>query len=91
MDNLAALAGETVRLREQQRQIGLQAIEILRSADPQLVSRLLELYGTAEQAASWLVDQIPALGFRTPVELLAEGRREAVLQSVHAQLYGLGA
>ncbi len=40
---------------------------------------LLDVFPTEEKAFRWLFTPVPALGNRTPIEMLAEGGQEAVM------------
>jgi hypothetical protein len=75
-------------LREQYLRLGLLILETLQEADPEMATLLPYIYDTREPAAEWLVDDVPVFGGRSAVELLARGEREAVLDSLRAQIAG---
>jgi uncharacterized protein (DUF2384 family) len=82
MSEIEMLADTVVRSIEALRQTGLRVVECIQVTDPELATVLLDGFGTAEQAGLWLSSPHPLFGGIPPVELLANNRREEILQVV---------
>jgi len=82
MSEIETLAGTAIRSIEALRQSGLHVVECIQVTDPELATALLEGFGTAEQAGLWLTTPHVLFGGVLPVELLANNRREEILQVV---------
>jgi hypothetical protein len=82
MSEIETLAGRVTRSIEGLRQTGLRVLECIEETDPELATALLEGFGTPEQAGLWLTSPHPLFGGIPPVELLANKRREEILQVV---------
>nr|WP_277403040.1 antitoxin Xre/MbcA/ParS toxin-binding domain-containing protein [Burkholderia sp. Ac-20365] len=57
--------------------------------DESLLSELLATFESEEMAAGWLVGRTIGFGGRSALDLLAQGKREKVLQVLHHLRYGL--
>ena len=82
MSEIETLAATVIRSVEGLRQTGLRVVECIQLTDPELATVLLEGFGTAEQAGLWLTSPHPLFGGQRPVELLANNRREEILQVI---------
>ena len=82
MSEIETLAATVIRSVEGLRQTGLRVVECIQRTDPELATVLLDGFGTVEQAALWLTSPHPLFGGQRPVELLANNRREEILQVI---------
>lgn len=82
MSEIETLAATVIRSVEALRQTGLRVVECIQLTDPELATVLLDGFGTVEQAALWLTSPHPLFGGQRPVELLANNRREEILQVI---------
>jgi uncharacterized protein (DUF2384 family) len=82
MSEIETLAATVIRSVEGLRQTGLRVVECIQLTDPELATVLLDGFGTVEQAALWLTSPHPLFGGQRPVELLANNRREEILQVI---------
>jgi uncharacterized protein (DUF2384 family) len=82
MSEIETLAATVIRSLEGLRQTGLRVVECIQLTDPELATVLLEGFGTAEQAGLWLTSPHPLFRGKRPVELLANNRREEILQVI---------
>ncbi|CAD6563131.1 hypothetical protein ACFQ3P_41875 [Paraburkholderia sabiae] len=69
--------------------IGCRAVNALRSSDPDLVEGLLATCESENQAGHWLVGRTIGFGGSSALELLAQGKREHVIQVVNHLRFGL--
>jgi len=61
----------------------------LKKVDPEIVVLAMLVFDNRNGAATWLSRPHPLLGSRSPLNLIATGRRQAVLKVLYAILYGL--
>lgn len=73
------------RTREQ---TAMAALEWLSIRDPDLAKELNEVFETPEAAASWLSNEVPALGWKMPMRILGSDR-DAVLDCLSKIKYGM--
>lgn len=70
----------------------LRLIELfatLETMDPEVATRILDMLGERLNAAQWIVRPVPGLGGMTPVQALAEGRRQDLLDLLFRVEHGL--
>jgi hypothetical protein len=82
MSEIQTLADAVRRSIETLRQSGLQLVECIQSTDPELAAVLMEGFGTAGQAGVWLTTPHVLFGGVAPIELLANNRRDEILQVI---------
>ena len=79
MPGLSEFVTTLVKLREDQRQLGLDALAWLDETDPHLGAQLRETFNDEDLlVASWLTEIILGKGL-SPLELLVRGERDTVL------------
>jgi len=67
----------------------LELLGHLRQIDPEVAERAVYVFEDEAGAATWLANPVMTLGRRTPLQVLAEGRREDVLTTLHQIFYGI--
>ena len=82
MSEIQTLVGTVRRSIETLRQSGLQVVASIQATDPELAAVLMEGFGTAGQAGVRLPTPHVLFGGVAPVELLANNRREEILQVI---------
>jgi hypothetical protein len=67
----------------------LKMLDSLRGIDPKVAERAVYVFDDQTDAAHWLTKPVLTLGGITPLQALAEGRREDVLWVLNEIFYGL--
>ena len=76
-------------LKQRQLQLGLDALQAIERDDEELSRRLREAFDGDEQViATWLTSYVRALG-TSPLEHLANGGRNYVMQTLGSIIHGL--
>ena len=83
---LARLAERQQLKEENSRQ---ELLDHLREIDPEVTERAVYVFDDQTDAAIWLTKPVITLGGITPLQTLAEGRREDVLRVLNELFYGL--
>lgn len=86
---LKVLAREERALRRVIDQRTQKLFAQLKTVDPEIALHAILVFGNHDGAATWLSRPHPLLGSRSPFNLLATGRRQAVFKALNAILYGL--
>lgn len=74
---------------DQEREItALSALHLLKQVDKEAWVLATDIFDQEQQAAGWLSDDIPVLGNRMPFRLLAEGKRDEVIDCLYRIQYG---
>jgi hypothetical protein len=89
MTAMELAAQEVINLYDELQQVGLRALERLRSSDPEIADELLATFETADASAEWLASRTIGFGGECALDLLATGRRDYVLHILHHLRYGL--
>ncbi len=88
--NIAELTRLAERNQLQHEHALLEMFDALHAIDPEVAERTLDVYdGDRLGAATWLANPVMSLGGLTPLQVLAEGRREDVLTVLHQIFYGI--
>ncbi len=87
--NVKELARLAERHQSQQEHSQLELLDHLREIDPEVVERAVYVFDDKADAASWFTKPVMTLDGITPLQALAEGRREDVLRVLNGILYGL--
>lgn len=69
----------------------LRALEIITVTDGELAEELLQTFGNADFAASWLVLSQPHFNGKNPLEVLSGGQRDEVVNVLRRIQYGISA
>ena len=67
----------------------LEVFDGLRAIDPEVADQATHVFDDRTGAAAWLANPVRSLGGVTPLQALAEGRREDVLRVLHQILHGI--
>lgn len=67
----------------------LELLDGLQVIDPEVAEQAIHVFDDRTGAAAWLASPVRSLGGVTPLQALAEGRREDVLRVLHQILYGV--
>ncbi len=67
----------------------LEMLDNLQAIDPEVAERAIHVFDDKTGAATWLANPVRSLGGVTPLQALAEGRREDVLRVLHQILHGI--
>lgn len=86
---LNALGREELALRRVVGRATQKMFARLKKVDPEIVALAMLVFDDCDKAATWLSRPHPLLGSRSPLNLIATGRRQAVLKALNAILYGL--
>lgn len=86
LQGLARAAAETVKMRSDRELEILAALEVI---DPELVRGGLDLWGSREGLAKYLIQTIPTMAGASCYDLLARGQRDRVLELFNAIRYGI--
>jgi hypothetical protein len=84
------LADELAKMRRRKIELGQAALTIIRGNDAELADRLQDAFGADdEKAATWLTQSAIVLDL-TPIELLADGRRDVIKRLLASIVHGMG-
>ena len=89
MMNVKELARLAERHQSQQERSQLELLDHLRQIDPEVAERAVYVFDDKSHAALWLTKSVITLGNITPLQALAEGKREDVLRVLNGIFYGL--
>ena len=67
----------------------LELLDNLRDIDPEVAERAVDTFDDKASAANWLASPVRSLGDITPLQALAEGKREDVLRVLHQIRHGV--
>ena len=67
----------------------LEMLDNLRAIDLEVAQRAVGVFDDKTSAASWLASPVRSLGGVTPLQALAEGKREDVLRVLHQIGHGV--
>ena len=67
----------------------LEMLDNLRAIEPEVAERAIHVFDDKTGAATWLANPVRSLGGVTPLQALAEGRREDVLRALDQIVYGV--
>lgn len=67
----------------------LEVFDGLHDIDPEVADRAIHVFDDRTGAATWLANPVRSLGGVTPLQALAEGRREDVLRVLNQILHGI--
>ncbi len=88
--NIAELAQAAELHQFQHEHALLEMLDRLQQIDPEVAERALYVYdGDKIGAATWLANPVQSLGGLTPLQVLAEGRRQDALTVLHQLLHGV--
>lgn len=87
--NIAELAQLAELHQLQHERSLLELLDALRDIDPKVAERTVEVFDDKTSAASWLASPVRSLGGVTPLQALAEGKREDVLRVLHQIRHGI--
>lgn len=87
--NIAELA-QLAELHQLQHEHSLlEMLDHLRAIDPEVTKRTVDAFDDKTSAANWLTNPVRSLGGVTPLQALAEGRREDVLRVLNQIGHGV--
>ncbi len=87
--NIAELAQLAELHQLQHERSLLEMLDNLRAIEPELAERAIYVFDDKTGAAAWLANSVRSLGGVTPLQALAEGRREDVLRALDQIVYGV--
>lgn len=87
--NIAELAQHAELHQLQHERALLDLLDHLQQIDPEVAQRAVDVFDDNTNAAGWLASPVRSLGGLTPLQALAEGRREDVLTVLHQILHGI--
>lgn len=87
--NVKELARLAERHRSREKRSQLKMLDLLRQIDPEVAKQAVHVFNDKTDAAEWLASPILTLGGITPLQALAEGKREDVLRVLNGILYDL--
>lgn len=67
----------------------LEVFDGLRDIDPEVADQAIHVFDDKTRAATWLANPVRSLGGVTPLQALAEGRREDVLRVLDQIAHGV--
>jgi len=67
----------------------LDLLDHLRQIHPEIADRAVHVFNDKTKAAGWLVSRVRSLGGATPLQALAEGRRDDVLRVLGQIVHGV--
>ena len=88
---LNKLLQELENIDDQRAKVELKVLDQLLFVDRDLANMAIDVFDEKAAAASWLVDECPALGNEKPLSLLLHGKRELVLDCLNQIKYGMWA
>lgn len=87
--NVKELARLAERQQLKEKRARREMLDLLRDIDPEVAERAVYVFHDKTDAANWLASPVLTLGGVTPLQALAEGRREDVLRVLNEIFYGL--
>ena len=88
---LMKLLEELGNIEDQRAKVELKVLEQLFLVDRDVANMAIDVFDEKAAAASWLVDECPALGNEKPLSLLLQGKRKLVLDCLNQIKYGMWA
>lgn len=76
-------------LEDERQRIADGMLKHLIETDPQLAQLAITVLEDSHIAAQWLSDTVPALGDRRPINLLAAGQRQIVIDCLNRMEHGI--
>lgn len=90
MDNidLQKLVEKIDAIDKERDAVSLDALRALKQVDHEVWALAVDVFDKEQQAAGWCSDNIPALSNRMPFRLVAEGKRDEVIDCLYRIQYG---
>ncbi|SAL44186.1 MbcA/ParS/Xre antitoxin family protein [Caballeronia concitans] len=85
---LDTLASDACDLYTALQDTGHRAMDALRAMDPEVVEELLATFESEDRAAGWLISRTIGFGGHSALDLLAQRKREQVMDVIHHLRYG---
>jgi uncharacterized protein (DUF2384 family) len=89
MTDLEIISSDVIALQNQLRAASLRALEIITVTDGELAEELLQTFGNADFAASWLVLSQPHFNGKNPLEVLSGGQRGEIVNVLQRIQFGI--
>ena len=79
------------QLEEERRRLGQAGMMALSKLDPEMAEFANSLWENSDHAADWFTQEVRSLGWRTPWQCIAEGKRSQVMRVLVSIAHGLPA
>ena len=79
------------QLKDERRRLGQAGMTALSRLDPEMAEFANSLWENSDHAADWFTQEVQSLGWRTPWQCIAEGKRSHVMRILVSIAHGLPA